>query len=246
MKHVIVVLLLLGVCSGASAAGGGYHLDRANVDLTNKASLQNGARLFVNYCQGCHSAAYQRYSRMGRDIGLDDALVEDNLIFTGAKVGETMLNAMPEEDSKRWFGVQPPDLTLIARSRGVDWLYTYLRTFYSDPSRPLGANNAVFGGVGMPHVLWELQGWQKPIMRTDVDEQGNEHHVIEGFELIQQGSLSPVEFDQSMRDLVTFLAYIAEPMRLEREALGIKVLLFLVVMIVVFYLLKKEYWKDVH
>jgi ubiquinol-cytochrome c reductase cytochrome c1 subunit len=246
MKRVIIVLLLVGVSTGVLAAGGGYHLDSANIDLTNKASLQNGARLFVNYCQGCHSAAYQRYNRMGRDIGLDDALVEDNLIFTGAKVGETMMNAMPESDSKRWFGVSPPDLTLIARSRGEDWLYTYLRTFYLDPTRPLGVNNAVFNGVGMPHVLWELQGWQKPVMRTDVDEQGNEHHVIEGFELVQQGSLAPVEFDQSMRDLVTFLAYIAEPIRLEREALGIKVLLFLVVMIVVFYLLKKEYWKDVH
>ncbi len=245
MRVAIGLLLLVAVPGTVAAAGAGYDLDDANIDLTNKASLQNGAKLFVNYCQGCHSAAYQRYNRLARDLGLDDALVEDNLIFTGAKVGETMLNAMPEDDSKRWFGAPPPDLTVIARSRGEDWLYTYLRTFYLDPSRPLGVNNAVFRGVGMPHVLWELQGWQKPVIETTLDDQGNEHEVINGFELVEPGSLAPVEFDQAMRDLVTFLAYIAEPVRLEREALGIKVLLFVVVMTVVFYLLKKEYWRDV-
>jgi len=247
MRTLFIVMLLTVAPGLASAAGaGGYHLDHANIDPANNASLQRGARLFVNYCMGCHSAEHQRYNRFARDAGLTEEQVAENLILTGGKVGERMVNAMPEVDAARWFGAAPPDLTLTARSRGADWLYTYLRTFYRDPSRPFGANNAVFDQVGMPHVLWELQGWQEPIYKTELDADGHEKQVLDGFEIVEPGVMSPVEFDRAMRDLVNFMAYIAEPFALERKSIGIKVVLFLILMIVVFYLLKKEYWKDVH
>jgi ubiquinol-cytochrome c reductase cytochrome c1 subunit len=247
MRTLIIALILTMSPGFAVAAGGeGYHLDQANIDPESHASLQRGARLFVNYCMGCHSAQHQRYNRFARDAGLTDALVQDNLIFTGAKVGDRMENAMPKADAARWFGAAPPDLTLTARSRGTDWLYTYLRTFYRDPTRPLGANNAVFPQVGMPNVLWELQGWQEPIYKTALNAEGDETQVLEGFEVVEAGSMTAPQFDRAMRDLVNFMSYMAEPGALERKSLGIKVVLFLILMIVVFYLLKKEYWKDVH
>ena len=183
---------------------------------------------------------------MARDIGLTDAQVKENLIFTGAKVGDTMKNAMPKADAKRWFGVTPPDLTLIARARGVDYLYTYLQTFYQDPTRPFGVNNAAFPNAGMPHVLWQLQGMQKPIYAVHKNPEGHETKVLEGFELVQPGSMSPPEFKETVADLVNFLAYVGEPIQLKRQSIGIWVLLFLALTTVVFYLLKKEYWKDVH
>jgi ubiquinol-cytochrome c reductase cytochrome c1 subunit len=229
----------------ALAAGGGYPLDTAPIDLNNKASLQRGAKLFVNYCMGCHSANYQRYNRFGRDAGLTDEQIVDNLIFTGVKVGDTMRIGMSQSDGNKWFGAAPPDLSVIARSRGEDYLYTYLRTFYVDDSRPWGVNNAVFPSVGMPHVLWELQGWQTPIMEMHV-EGDEEKEVITGFEITQPGTMSPPEFDAAMADLVNFLSYVGEPIQLERKRIGIWVLLFLVLAFGVFYLLKKEYWKDIH
>lgn len=238
-----VTLLLPGL---ALAAAAGVPLDEAPIDLENDASLQRGAKLFVNYCLGCHSADYQRYNRLARDIGLTDEQVEKNLIFTGAKVGETMQNAMPRQQAKEWFGAPPPDLSLIARSRGVDWLYSYLRTFYLDEERPWGVNNAVFPAVGMPHVLWELQGWQVPVYETHEDTQGEEEKVITGFEIVVPGSMTPPEFDAAMGDLVNFLAYIGEPIQLERQRIGWWVLLYLIVAFAVFYPLKKEYWKDIH
>lgn len=238
-----VTLLAPGL---ALAAAAGVPLDEAPIDLENDASLQRGARLFVNYCMGCHSANYQRYNRLARDIGLTDEQVEKNLIFTGAKVGETMQNAMPKPQAKEWFGAPPPDLSLIARSRGVDWLYSYLRTFYLDEERPWGVNNAVFPAVGMPHVLWELQGWQVPVYETHEDASGHEEKVITGFEIVVPGSMTPPEFDAAMGDLVNFLAYISEPIQLERQRIGWWVLLYLVVAFAVFYPLKKEYWKDIH
>lgn len=247
MKKIVIALAFLALPGLSFAAGGeGYPLQKAPIDLHNQASLQKGARLFVNYCMGCHSLEHQRYNRMARDIGLTDEQVRDNLIFTGAKVGDTMKNAMPKADAKRWFGVAPPDLTVIARSRGVDYLYTYLQTFYQDPSRPFGVNNAVFPNAGMPHVLWQLQGMQKPVYAVHKDPEGNEIKTLQGFELAQPGSMSPPEFREAMRDLVNFLAYVGEPIQLERQRLGIWVLLFLGLAFVVFYLLKKEYWKDVH
>jgi ubiquinol-cytochrome c reductase cytochrome c1 subunit len=246
MRQLIFVALLALAPGAAWAAATGFPLDSANIDPTNHASLQRGAKLYVNYCMGCHSMNYQRYNRVARDIGLTDPQMEENLIFTGAKVGDTMTIAMSETDAKRWFGAAPPDLNLIARSSGIDWLYTYLRTFYRDPSRPLGSNNAIFQQVGMPNVLWELQGVQEPVFHTETDAQGNEKEVLAGVELVEPGKLTAAEFDRSMRDLVNFLAYSAEPIKLERQSLGVWVLLFLVLMTVVFYLLKKEYWKDVH
>ena len=249
MKKIIVAITLLALPVLSFAAGGeGYELQRAPLDLHNKASLQKGAKLYVNYCMGCHSLEHQRYNRMARDIGLTDEQVKQNLIFTGAKVGELMKNAMPKAEAKQWFGVVPPDLTLIARSRGADYLFTYLQTFYLDPSRPFGVNNAVFPNAGMPHVLWELQGWQKPVYEVHkAKEKGApETKVLTGFELVQPGSMSPPEYREAMADLVNFLAYVGEPAQLDRQRIGIWVVLFLALASVIFYLLKKEYWKDVH
>ncbi|MGF1526550.1 MAG: cytochrome c1 [Candidatus Competibacterales bacterium] len=245
----LVALPLVG-----QGAGGDFHLDEAPINLDNNASLQRGAKLFVNYCQGCHSAEYQRYSRLADDLNLTADQVQDNLIFTTetnaqgqlekSKLGTHMVNAMTEEDGIQWFGNSPPDLTLIARSKGVDYLYTYLRTFYLDEDRPLGADNAVYPGVSMPHVLWELQGWQKPIYHQDPEHP--EEKTIEGFEIIQAGSMTGPEFDAAMADLVGFLAYIAEPARAERESIGVWVLAFLAFAAVVFYFLKREFWRDIH
>ncbi len=242
----LIALVFTVLPSLVLAAGGGYHQDHAPVDLSNKTSLQRGAQLFVNYCMGCHSAHYQRYNRLGRDLGLTDEQVLDNLVFTGVKVGETMKNAMPKDIAKQWFGAAPPDLSVIARSRGADYLYTYLRTFYLDESRPYGVNNAIFPSVGMPHVLWELQGWQKAVYKTVKDASGNPMEVIDGFEIVQEGSMTEREFDKAMADLVSFMVYIAEPIQQERKRIGVWVLLFLVLAFAVFYPLKKEYWKDVH
>ena len=247
MKKIILALAVLALPALSVASGGeGYHLMTAPIDSHNKASLQRGAKLFVNYCMGCHSLEHQRYNRMARDIGLTDEQVKENLIFTGAKVGDTMKNAMRKSEAKGWFGVVPPDLTLIARSRGVDYLYTYLLTFYEDPSRPFGVNNAAFPNAGMPHVLWELQGMQKPVYEKHKNAEGHEVETLTGFELVQPGSMNPPQFRESMADLVNFLSYVGEPIKLERQRIGVWVILFLALAFVVFYLLKKEYWKDVH
>ena len=246
MKKYLLSALLLVAPALVAASGGGVHLDKANIDPTNKESLQRGAKTFVNYCMGCHSAKYQRYNRLGRDLGISDDDIIQNLMFTGEKTGDLMDIAMTKEMGKKWFGAAPPDLTLVARVRGTDWLYTYLRTFYLDDSRPFGVNNEVFSNVGMPNVLWELQGWQKPVYETVVDDEGHEHQVLEGVELEEAGSQTPAEFDRTVRDLVNLLAYMGEPIKLERQSLGIKVMLFLFVFFIVAYLLKKEYWKDIH
>jgi ubiquinol-cytochrome c reductase cytochrome c1 subunit len=247
MKRKLIAFLVACMPVWACAAGGEVHLDRANIDLTDRQSLQRGAKLFVNYCFSCHSANYMRYNRMGRDLGLTAEQVSENLKFNpDAKIGGTMTIAMPMQAAKAWFGVAPPDLSVIARSRGVDWLYTYLRSFYLDDTRALGVNNLVFPGVGMPHVLWELQGWQKAVYKTETDENGHEREVFEKMELVKPGRLEPAEYDRSVRDLVNFLAYMGEPAKLERKQIGYRVILFLIVFLVVAYLLKKEYWKDVH
>jgi len=243
MKKLIISFLLAIAPTLGLAAGGSVHLDHADVDLTDQASLQRGAKFFVNYCLGCHSAKYQRYNRMAQDIGLTEEQVKANLMYTTDKIGNTMDIAMSPADANKFFGTTPPDLSLIARSRGVDWLYTYLRSFYIDESRPTGVNNVVFKDVGMPHVMWELQGWQKAVFKED--EHGGEH-VFERFELVKPGSMTPEQFDGAVRDLVNFLGYVGEPYKLERQRLGVKVLLFLAVFFVIAYLLKKEYWKDVH
>ncbi|WP_194436283.1 cytochrome c1 [Vibrio fluminensis] len=245
MKKWILVLFAM-LPSLAMAAGANVPLDKANNDLTDQESLQNGAKLFMNYCFGCHSAQYQRYERVARDIGIPVELMKENLIFDpNAKIGDLMENAMPEKQAAQWFGGPAPDLTLVARVRGTDWLYTYLRSFYEDPSRPFGVNNVVFPSVGMPHVLEELQGIPTPVMGTKVVD-GEEVEVVVGIETDGSGELNSEEYDQAVLDLVNFLEYSGDPVKLERHTLGWWVMGFLVIFTIVVVLLKKEYWRDVH
>jgi len=246
MKKIIIALLITLMPALGLAAGGGVHLDKADVDLTNQASLQNGAKLFVNYCLSCHSAAYMRYNRMAKDLGLSEEQVQKNLMFAADKVGETMTVAMPANDAKKWFGTKIPDLTVVARARGEDWLYTYLRTFYLDASRPWGVNNATFKDVGMPHVLWELEGLKQPVYEIHKDHEGNETKRIVRYEIVQAGKMSEAEYDNAVRDLVNFMVYMGEPAKLSRYNIGVWVLLFLALLFVVSYAMKKEFWKDVH
>jgi ubiquinol-cytochrome c reductase cytochrome c1 subunit len=221
-------------------------LQTATIDLGNEASLQRGAKYFVNYCLSCHSAKQLRYSRMAEDLAISPELVELNLMFTGEKIFDGMTISMRPKDAEKWFGVNPPDLSLIARSRGADWLYTYLKSFYIDESRPFGVNNALFPKVGMPHVLADLQGLQKAVYKEVVSADGATRSVIEKLEIAQPGRMNEKEFDQAMNDLVNFMVYMGEPAKMERQKLGWKVLAFILLMIVIFYLLKKEYWKDIH
>ena len=250
--HIKKALLWLACCvpvfapAGAfAAAEGGFALGHANVDVSNIASLQRGARNFVNYCMGCHSAKYVRYNRLAVDLELSEQQVVENLMFTGERPFDTMHIAMPEADARVWFGNPPPDLSLIARSRGTDYLYTFLKSFYLDPSRPTGVNNLMLPGAAMPHVLWELQGYQKAVYEGETDAEGNVHKTFKGFEEGTKGRLSAEEFDQFVRDTVNFLAYIGEPVQLERRNLGFRVLGFLLVFFLFAYFLKKEIWKDV-
>ena len=209
------------------AAGGQGPLYEANIDPHDTASLQSGAKLFVNYCLSCHSAAFQRYNRVGRDLGLSDEELKANLMFASDDVHDPMTVSMKKTDAEVWFGTAVPDLSLVARSRGVDWLYTYLLTFYEDPSRPLGVDNLRYPKVGMPHVLWELQGIQRPLYIEVEDSEGVIRKEIEGFELVREGSMSEDDYKRAVRDLVNFLAYVGEPAKLERQRLGVWVLLFL-------------------
>ncbi|MGO2498455.1 MAG: cytochrome c1 [Vibrio litoralis] len=246
MKKWIVGLLTIMLPFSVMAAGGNVHLDSANNDLTDKASLQRGAKTFMSYCAGCHSTQYQRYQRVATDIGIPDDLMMENLVFDpNAKIGDLMTNAIPAEDAGKWFGTPPPDLTLVARVRGVDWLYTYLRSFYADPSRPFGVNNTTFPNVGMPHVLEGLQGIPEPVFETTVVD-GEEHKVVTGTKIVKMGELTTEEYDNTVRDLVNFLEYSGDPVKLERHALGWWVMAFLVIFTIVVVLLKKEYWRDVH
>jgi ubiquinol-cytochrome c reductase cytochrome c1 subunit len=243
--RITVAALLLGLSlTGTALAEGEARLDSANTNIKNMASLQRGAKYFVNYCLGCHSAKYVRYNRLAEDLQITEQQLVDNLMFTGEHPFDTMANSMRPEDATRWFGVAPPDLSLIARSRGTDYLYTYLRGFYVDPSRPTGVNNIVLRGTAMPAVLWELQGPQRAVFRADPEHPGQE--VFEGFEQIRPGQIPAAQFDEMVRDVVNFLDYIGEPIKRDREALGIRVIGFLLVFLTIAYLLKKEIWKDVH
>ena len=228
----------------AVAAEEESHLEHMDVYLDNEASLQRGAKYFVNYCSGCHSAQYIRYNRLAQDLDLSINQVEKNLIFTDQKVGESMISAMPSKEAAKWFGTAPPDLSLVARSRGVDWLYNYLKTFYLDDTRLFGVNNLVYPDTAMPHVLGQLQGWQKPVYKKS--ESDSEEPVIDHLKLVKPGILKPEEYDRMVRDLVNFLAYIGEPTQLTRTRVGTWVMLYLIILLVLSYLLKKEYWKDVH
>lgn len=244
MKNLFSVIALVA-SSWAMAAGPAVSLDKAPIDLTDKASLQNGAKLFQNYCLGCHQMQYQRYSRTFKDLDIPEDIGMENLMFTGEKVGDHITNNMSAKDGEKWFGATPPDLTNVARVRGPDWLYTYLRSFYADPSRPFGVNNDVFPLVGMPHVLQELQGLPYKAYETRLVD-GASKEVYVGIKTDGSGELNAEEYDRAVADLVNYLEYVGEPTKLESRELGIKVMVFLLIFFVLAYLLKKEYWKDVH
>ena len=243
-KIAVVFCMLCLVPLGAFASGSEMKLERAPIEPTDKLSLQRGAQVFVNYCMTCHSAEYMRYNRL-RDLGLTENQIKDNLIFTGQKVGELMHVAMKKKEAKQWFGVAPPDLSVIARSRGPDWLYTYLRNFYRDDSTATGWNNLVFDKVAMPHVLYELQGEQTVAVST-VDDGHGGHQELKQLKLDKPGKLSKLEYDHYVADLVNFLVYLGEPAATKRVQVGIIVMLFLFAMLGLTYALKREYWKDIH
>jgi ubiquinol-cytochrome c reductase cytochrome c1 subunit len=241
-NSVIVLVLALGLASGVAAQHEAA-LDSANNNVANTASLQRGAKYFVNYCLGCHSAQYVRYNRLAEDLQLSEQQLVDNLMFTGEQPFDMMANAMRAEDAARWFSITPPDLSLIARSRGTDYIYTFLRSFYVAPDRPTGVDNMVLPGTAMPHVLWELQGTQRAVFGADEEHGGQE--MFERFETVRHGELGTREFDDVVRDIVNFLDYISEPIKRERQQLGIRVIGFLLVFLLIAYMLKKEIWKDV-
>ena len=255
MSRIFILAVVLLFPSLAWSAGGGHTFpnDKIKIDWNDKEAMQRGARTFVNYCMSCHGATYSRYNRVGADLGIPDDIVRDNLIFTTdaegekTKVGEFMKTTMTAKYGEQAFGIVPPDLSLVARSRGVNWLYNYLRGFYIDESRVgLGVNNGVFENVGMPHVLADLQGLQIPKYRTVSDGHGGEKEIIAGFEIIKPGSMSKSEYDAMVHDLVAFLDYVAEPYKQTRKNVGTGVIIFLSVFLILAYLLKREYWKDVH
>ena len=250
LKKLIAALVL--VPAFALASEGGFPLDHAPDRGEDLVALQHGAKLFVNYCLNCHSAASMRYNRL-RDIGLTEDEIKNNLLFTSDKVGDLMKIAMSPKDAKAWFGTPPPDLSVMARAKsseagsGADWLYTYLRTFYKDDSRPTGWNNMVFPNVGMPHVLWELQGVQVPkyVDEKNLHEPEKVEHKFEGFEKIKPGTLSTLEYDNAVADLVAYLQWMSEPSQHTRKRLGVWVLLFLGLFLVLAWRLNASYWKDV-
>jgi ubiquinol-cytochrome c reductase cytochrome c1 subunit len=244
-KALVLLAALAAVPTAGFAAGGEMHLDAANHDIHNQASLQRGARNFVNYCLGCHTAKFVRYNRMAADIGLTEQQMTENLLWSGASPHSTMLNGMDPHDAKTWFGVAPPDLSLIARSKGPDYVYTFLRSFYADPAKATGTNNLALPGTAMPHVLWELQGTQEAVWEGHTDAQGNVQKHFKEFKLAAPGTLSPEEYDAFVRDTVNFLAYIAEPVQAKRQSMGYVVIAFLAFFTLLAYALKKEYWKDV-
>jgi len=246
--------LVLSLClatGAAQAAEGALAWDRFPAEkLTDNAALQHGAKLFVNYCLNCHAAAYLRYNRLA-DIGLTEALIKDNLLFSGDKVGETMKVALDAKQAKAWFGTAPPDLSVIARSRsspgqgsGADYLYTYMRNFYRDDSRPTGWNNLAFPNVGMPHVLWELQGERRPVFEKK-KEHGHEVEVLSGWEVTRPGTLAPRDYDAAVADLVAFLQWASEPVQKFRVQLGAWVLFFLFIFTLIAWRLNAAYWKDI-
>ncbi|HVY05875.1 MAG TPA: cytochrome c1 [Burkholderiales bacterium] len=240
MKKLIFALLFAPLAAIASEEA---ELEPANINPHDAVSIQRGARTFVNYCLNCHSAASMRYNRL-EDLGLTEQQIKDNLLFASEKVGDPMAISASRKDQKQWFGAEPPDLSVTARSRGVDWLYAYLRGFYRDDQRPTGWNNTVFPNVGMPNALWQLQGTQ--VMKTETAE--HEGHKVEHrkLELAQPGSLSKVDYDNVVRDLVNYLSWMAEPAKTTRTQIGVVVLLFLLLLLVPVWALKAEYWKDVH
>lgn len=250
MKKILLgFMLALGLAGAAMAAGGSIPLDKAPQRTNDMAALQNGAKLFVNYCAGCHSAAYMRYNRL-RDIGLNDKQIAENLTFTTDKIGDTMKASMDPKQAKQWFGVNPPDLTLIARSRssgagsGADYVYTFLRTYYRDDTKPTGWNNLAYPNTAMPNVLWELQGEQHPV-REKVMSHGHEVDRVKGWETVKPGTLSAAKYDDNVGDLVAYLQWMAEPAQNSRVRVGVWVMLFLAAFTIVAWRLNAVFWKDI-
>ena len=239
MRKLLLVLIFVPVAAWAAEVG--YRLDRAPIDPRDQLSLQAGARTFVNYCLNCHGAQYMRYNRL-TDLGLTEAQIRDNLILTGAKVGDTMKVALTANDGKAMFGAAPPDLTVISRSRGADWLYTYLRTFYRDEKSPTGWNNAAFPQVAMPHALWSLQGERALEVVSHADRHAPPEYK---WSQVSAGTQNTVQYDTTVRDLVNFLVYMGEPAANDRKRIGSVVLFALGILLIFAYALKKEYWKDV-
>jgi ubiquinol-cytochrome c reductase cytochrome c1 subunit len=235
---------LLVAAGPAVAAEGEAELLPAGNDITNIPSLQRGARNFMNYCSGCHSAQYMRYNRIAEDLGISEEELQANLMFAGGRPFDTIRTAMPAEDARTWFGNVPPDLSLIARSRGTDYLYTFLKTFYADDTKAHGVNNLVLPGTAMPHVLASLQGLQTAEFET-VRHGDNETQEFKQFQLAQPGTLTPQQYDEFVRDTVNFLEYMGEPVKVKRQQLGVWVILFLLVFTAFAWLLKREYWRDV-
>src|SRR5579862_8168363 len=246
MKRLLIVAALAVPAGLASAQESEIPLLHSATDINDIESLQRGARNFMNYCSGCHSLTYVRYNRMAQDLKIPDADLTANLMFTSTKVGDTIVSAMPADAAAEWFGKAPPDLSLIARERSPDYIFSYLKSYYVDATRPWGVNNLYLPSVAMPHVLASLQGTQKPVYKSEKDASGNAHMVLVGVEALSPGSMSAEEYDVFVRDIANFLDYCAEPVKAKRQSLGIFVTLFLLVGFVFTYLLKKEYWKDVH
>jgi ubiquinol-cytochrome c reductase cytochrome c1 subunit len=250
MKKILLSLLASLSLSTAFAAGDGIAWDKANPKTNDMAALQNGAKIFVNYCLNCHSAAYMRYNRL-KDIGLTDQQIKDNLLFTTEKVGETMIAAIDPKQAKEWFGGLPPDLTVIARSRadvskgsGADYLYTLLRTYYRDESKATGWNNKAYPNIGMPHPLWELQGERAPIYKT-VKVHGKEEQVLDSWKQVKPGLLTPLQYDQAVSDLVSYLQWMGEPAQNQRVRIGVWVLIFLSFFTIIAWRLNASFWKDI-
>jgi ubiquinol-cytochrome c reductase cytochrome c1 subunit len=244
----IASVMVLGAClfaSQAMAAGGSVYLEPAEIDPDNVSSLQRGARNFMNYCSGCHSAQYVRYNTIGKQLDLSEEQLVDNLMFNAEKTFETIRSAMPADEAARWYGTAPPDLSLMARARGTDYVYNFLKGFYVSPDSPTGVNNLVLAGTSMPHVLWELQGYQAAHFEHHENDDGSVTTTFEGFEQLTAGSMDAEDYDEFVRDTTNFLAFIAEPIRQDRRKLGVWVIMFLIFFFVLATQLKKQIWKDV-
>ncbi len=241
----IVALSACFLVSPVMASGGGVDLESANIDPDNISSLQRGAANFMNYCSGCHSAQYVRYKTIGKDLDLSETMLVDNLMFNADQTFETIQASMPADAAARWYGVAPPDLSLMARAKGADYVYNFLKGFYVADDSPTGVDNLVLEGTSMPHVLWELQGYQEAHFVSHENEDGSVTTTFEGFEQVTRGELDSEDYDEFVRDTVNFLAYMAEPVRGFRVALGKRVLIYLIFFLVIAWMLKKQIWKDV-
>ena len=244
-RSVKLLVLATALFSVPAFGAGGVELEEAELDPTNINSLQRGARNFMNFCSGCHSAKYVRFKTIGRYLELSEDQLVDNLMFNADKTFEAITTSMSAEDATRWFGTPPPDMSLMARARGADYIYTFLKSFYVDPESPTGVNNRVLAGTSMPHVLWELQGFQSANFTVEEFDDGSKAVHFEGFEPLTPGSMDAEDFDEFVRDTTNFLAYIAEPIRSERRKLGVWVLMFLIFFWIISSMLKKQIWKDV-